>query len=108
MHAEGCLVLVPPPTVVAELTITAENGDVLTARIRVPRRPNSPPAPDNEGSGTGVVTGGTGRFAGASGEFNINAKSHGTVHPGTNVATFRDIAICGYVAVPEQSELAGF
>jgi hypothetical protein len=59
--------------------------------------PDSPAAPNREASGTGIVTGGTGRFVGATGEFNVNAKSHGTVHPGTNVATFRDIAMCGYV-----------
>lgn len=101
MHAEACLFR-PPPTVVAELTITADNGDTLSARIKVTRRPDSPAPPDSEATGNGVVTGGTGRFAGASGAFNMNAKSHGAVHPGTNVALFRDIAMCGYVHVADR------
>jgi hypothetical protein len=29
--------------------------------------------------------------------FNLNAKSHGDLLPGTNVATVRDIDLCGYV-----------
>jgi hypothetical protein len=99
MHAEACI-FAPPATVLAELRITADNGDVINARIKVLGRPDSPPPPDNEGAGTGIVTGGTGRFAGASGEFNIDAKSHGTVHAGTNVATLRDIAMCGYMYLP--------
>lgn len=99
MQAEACL-FGPPPTVVADLSITTDKGDVLNGRVKLAGTPDSPPAPDREASGTGIVTGGTGRFVNATGEFNVNAKSHGTVHPGTNVATFRDIAMCGYVFLP--------
>lgn len=100
MHAEACL-FGPPGTVLADLRITTPDGDTLDARIKVTSTPDSPPAPNREGTGTGIITGGTGRFADATGEFNINAKSHGTVHPGTNVATFRDIALCGYVQLSD-------
>lgn len=99
MQAGACL-FGPPPTVVADLSITADDGDVLNARVKLEGTPDSPPAPNREASGTGIVTGGTGRFVNATGEFNVNAKSHGTVHPSTNVATFRDIAMCGYVFLP--------
>lgn len=44
--------------------------------------------------------GGTGRFEGASGEFNLSAKSHGTLLPGTNVASQRDIDLNGYIDLP--------
>lgn len=96
MHAEACF-FGPPPTVVADLSITTDNGDVLNLRVKLTGTPDSPPAPNREASGSGIVTGGTGRFVDATGEFNVNAKSHGTVHSGTNVARFRDIAMCGYV-----------
>jgi hypothetical protein len=54
--------------------------------------------------GGGVVVGGTGRFAGASGQFNLSAKSHGTVLPGTNVSTQRDIDINGYIVFPAANQ----
>ena len=96
LHANACL-FSPPPTVVADLSITSDDGDILNLRVKLTGTPDSPPAPNREASGTRIVTGGTGRFVGATGEFNVSAKSHGTVHAGTNVAMFRDIAMCGYV-----------
>jgi hypothetical protein len=95
MHAEACI-FGPPPALVAALTITTREGD-LRLSIRVSRTADSPPPPDSEAEGSGSVLGGTGRFAGASGEFNLRAKSHGSLLPGTNVATHRDIDINGYI-----------
>ena len=99
MHAQACL-FGPPPTVVAKLTIVASDGDSLYLKIRATRTPDSPDPPDSEARGTGTVVGGTGRFAGATGEYNLNAKSHGDLLPGTNVATQRDIDINGYIVLP--------
>jgi hypothetical protein len=96
MHAEACL-FGPPPTVVPAMALTDQNGDTLNLVARAPRAANSPPSPANESSGRGEVTGGTGKYAGASGMLNLNAKSHGDLLLGTNVATVRDIDLCGYV-----------
>jgi hypothetical protein len=104
MHAEACIFAGPPPMLVASLTITASDGDVLYLNIRVSRTPDSPPPPDSEGRGMGTVIGGTGRFAGASGAFNLSAKSHGELLPGSNVATQRDIDINGYIHLPAGNE----
>ena len=104
MHAEACLFGGPPPTVVASLAITASDGDVLYLTIRASRTPESPPPPDSEDKGGGTITGGTGRFAGASGDFNLSAKSHGDLLPGTNVATERDIDINGYINLRTDNE----
>ncbi len=96
IHADACI-FAPPPTIVALLTITAEDGDVLTVSIRAMQVSDSPPPPNSEATGGGTVTGGTGRFLGASGQFNLSAKSHGDILPGTNVSTQRDIDMRGYV-----------
>jgi hypothetical protein len=96
MHAEACLFR-PPPTVVPAMALTDQNGDTLNLVARAPRAADSPPPPASEASGRGEVTGGTGRYAGASGMFSLNAKSHGDLLPGTNVATHRDLDLCGYV-----------
>lgn len=100
MHAEACL-FGPPPTVVPAMTITTSGGDMLMLVAHATRATDSPPPPDNEAAGSGTVTGGSGRFAGASGEFNLNAKSHGATQPGSNVATLRDIDLCGYIFLLE-------
>jgi hypothetical protein len=94
-HADACI-FGPPPTLVAALTITTREG-ALHLSIRVSRTADSPPPPDSEAEGSGSVLGGTGRSAGASGEFNLRAKSHGALLPGTNVATHRDVDINGYI-----------
>ncbi len=104
MYAEACTFGGPPPTLVASLAITASDGDVLYLSIRASRTLESPPPPDSEAKGGGSITGGTGRFAGASGEFNLSAKSHGDLLPGTNVATQRDIDINGYINLRAGSE----
>jgi hypothetical protein len=96
IRAQACA-FAPPPTIVALLTITAEDGDILTLSVRAGQVAGSPPPPDSEALGGGSVTGGTGRFAEASGQFNLSAKSHGEVLPGTNVSTQRDIDIRGYI-----------
>lgn len=103
MHAEACT-FAPPPTVVAFLTVTAMDGDALHLVIHATRTPDSPPPPDNEASGGGTITGGTGRFEGATGEFNLSARSHGTVLAGTNVASQRDIDLNGYIYLPAGEE----
>jgi hypothetical protein len=103
IHAEACM-FAPPPTIVAFLTIIAEDGDVLTLSVRATQVSNSPPPPNSEAMGGGTVTGGTGRFAGASGQFNLSAKSHGDILSGTNVSTQRDIDIRGYVYLRAQDQ----
>jgi hypothetical protein len=100
---EACI-FAPPPTIVALLTVTVGDGDVLRLRIRAAQVADGPPPPDSEAMGGGVVVGGTGRFAGASGQFNLSAKSHGTVLPGTNVSTQRDIDINGYIHFPAANQ----
>jgi hypothetical protein len=103
MHAEACLFAPPPtassatPTVVPAMVFTTSDGDTLRVVARGTRKTDSPPPPGSEDSGTAVITGGTGRFSGASGALNLSAKSHGELLPGTNVATKRDIDLCGYV-----------
>ena len=103
MHAEACT-FGPPPTIVALLTITGSDGDVLNLAIRATRTPDSPPPPHSEARGGGTVVGGTGRFAGASGQFNLTAKSHGELLPGSNVATQRDLDINGYIYLRAENE----
>jgi hypothetical protein len=106
MHAEACTFAPPPtaglatPTVVPAMVFTTSEGDTLRIVARGTRKADSPPPPGSEAAGPAIITGGTGRFAGASGELNLSAKSHGELLPGTNVATKRDIYLCGYVNLP--------
>lgn len=100
---EACI-FASPPTIVALLTVTVADGDVLSLGIRAAQDADGPPPPDSEATGSGTVTGGTGRFAGASGQFNLTVKSHGSVLPGTNVSTQRDIDINGYIEFPAANE----
>jgi hypothetical protein len=103
IRAQACT-FAPPPTIVALLTVTAEDGDILTLRVRAEQVAGTPPPPDSEALGGGSVIGGTGRFAEASGQFNLSAKSHGEVLPGTNVSTQRDIDIVGYIYLRAENQ----
>jgi hypothetical protein len=87
------------------MVFTTSDGDTLHVVARGTRKADSPPPPGSEDSGTAIITGGTGMFAGASGQLNLSAKSHGELLPGTNVASKRDIDLCGYVSIPQKDEL---
>lgn len=64
-------ILIGPQTATGTITFTAANGDTLTATIS-----GIAPAPDPQGMGesdlTDTITGGTGRFAGATGSFLVH------------------------------------
>jgi hypothetical protein len=107
MHAEACTFAPPTagsvtPTVIPAMVFTTSDGDTLHVVARGTRKADSPPPPKSEASGPAIITGGTGRFAGASGELNLSARSHGELLPGTNVASKRDIDLCGYVNLPNE------
>jgi hypothetical protein len=59
LRAEACT-FGPPNALVAFLTMTAGDGDVLNLSVRVTPTPDSPPAPNREGAGSGTVTGAQG------------------------------------------------
>lgn len=85
--------LIGPQTATGTITFTAANGDTLTATIS-----GIIPPPDPQGMGefdlTDTITGGTGRFSGASGSFLVHNISQLT---GSN-STFELSSVSGTIS----------
>ena len=87
-----------PPLVIGEARFVAANGDRLdasyTARPTVlpPQLPNAA-----EFTGSGDIIGGTGRFAGVTGRFEISGKQLGELIPNTSIAKESAFVFCGYL-----------